>query len=62
MAEAMDNEVGRLIAYLKETGKYDNTVFLFLSDNGALLGSLIVGLTLFRSPSRNRLLLTSLNR
>lgn len=35
MAEAMDNEVGRLIAYLKETGKYDNTVFLFLSDNGA---------------------------
>jgi len=35
MAEAMDNEVGRLIAYLKETGQYDNTVFLFLSDNGS---------------------------
>ena len=35
MAEAMDHEVGRLITYLKETGKYDNTVFLFLSDNGA---------------------------
>lgn len=35
MAEAMDHEVGRLIAYLKETGQYDNTVFLFLSDNGA---------------------------
>lgn len=35
MAEAMDNEVGRLISYLKKTGKYDNTVFLFLSDNGA---------------------------
>ena len=35
MAEAMDHEVGRLISYLKETGKYDNTVFLFMSDNGA---------------------------
>jgi len=35
MAEAMDHEVGRLIAYLKQTGQYDNTVFLFLSDNGA---------------------------
>ena len=35
MADAMDFHVGRLIAYLKETGEYDNTVFVFLSDNGA---------------------------
>ena len=35
MADAMDHHVGRLIAYLKETGEYDNTVFVFLSDNGA---------------------------
>ena len=35
MAEAMDYHVGRLIAYLKESGQYDNTVFMFLSDNGA---------------------------
>jgi arylsulfatase A-like enzyme len=35
MADAMDHEVGRLIRYLRETGQYDNTVFLFLSDNGA---------------------------
>ncbi len=34
MAEAMDHHVGRLIAYLKETGEFDNTVFVFLSDNG----------------------------
>ena len=34
MAEVMDHHVGRLIAYLKETGEYDNTVFVFLSDNG----------------------------
>ena len=35
MADAMDHHVGRLIAHLKATGEYDNTVFLFLSDNGA---------------------------
>ena len=35
MATAMDREIGRLIAYLKATGEYENTVFLFLSDNGA---------------------------
>ena len=35
MAEAMDFHVGRLIAYLKESGQFDNTVFVFLSDNGA---------------------------
>lgn len=34
MAESMDHEVGRLIAHLKSTGEYDNTVFVFLSDNG----------------------------
>lgn len=35
MAETMDLEVGRLIAHLKATGEYDNTVFVFLSDNGS---------------------------
>ena len=34
MADAMDHEVGRLVAYLKTSGEYDNTVFVFLSDNG----------------------------
>lgn len=34
MATAMDREVGRLVAHLKATGRYDNTVFVFLSDNG----------------------------
>lgn len=34
MAEAMDHEVGRLIAHLKASGEFDNTVFVFLSDNG----------------------------
>lgn len=35
MATAMDHEVGRLVAWLRETGRYDNTVFIVLSDNGA---------------------------
>lgn len=34
MAEAMDFEVGRLVTHLKDTGQFDNTVFVFLSDNG----------------------------
>ena len=35
MAETMDQEIGRLITHLKATGEYDNTVFVFLSDNGS---------------------------
>ena len=35
MADAMDFHVGRLITHLKRTGEYDNTVFVFLSDNGS---------------------------
>ncbi len=35
MAEAMDHHVGRLVSHLKQTGQFDNTVFVFLSDNGA---------------------------
>lgn len=35
MATAMDREIGRLIAHLKETGRYRNTMFVFVSDNGS---------------------------
>ena len=35
MATAMDREVGRLVAHLKASGQYDNTLFVFVSDNGA---------------------------
>jgi arylsulfatase/uncharacterized sulfatase len=34
MATAMDREIGRLVAHLKATGDYENTIFVFLSDNG----------------------------
>ena len=35
MVDRLDQGVGRLIEKLKETGEYDNTVILFLADNGA---------------------------
>lgn len=35
MVEAMDFHIGRLVSYLKAEGKYDNTLFIFTSDNGA---------------------------
>ncbi len=35
MVEAMDFHIGRLVDYLKARGEYDNTLFIFTSDNGA---------------------------
>src|SRR3546814_16056541 len=35
MVDRMDQNVGRLITYLRATGRYDNTIFIFSSDNGA---------------------------
>jgi arylsulfatase A-like enzyme len=35
MVEYMDDQIGRVFDYLKETGQYDNTVVIFISDNGA---------------------------
>jgi arylsulfatase A-like enzyme len=35
MGTAMDREIGRLVAHLKAIGEYENTIFVFLSDNGA---------------------------
>lgn len=35
MVDNMDYNIGRLLAYLKEIGEYDNTLIIFLSDNGA---------------------------
>lgn len=35
MVDRMDENIGRVIQYLKESDQYDNTVILFMSDNGA---------------------------
>jgi arylsulfatase len=35
MLEAMDYHYGRVVKFLKDIGEYDNTIVIFLSDNGA---------------------------
>lgn len=35
MVDRMDYNVGRVIDYLSRSGELDNTVVIFLSDNGA---------------------------
>jgi arylsulfatase A-like enzyme len=35
MVDLMDRAIGRVVAHLKQTGQFDNTVIFFLSDNGA---------------------------
>ncbi len=35
---SVDDSVGRLVAFLKETGQYENTLILFMGDNGLLQG------------------------
>jgi len=35
MVEAMDMHIGRLMDHLKAIGEFENTVFIFTSDNGA---------------------------
>ncbi len=35
MVENLDHHVGRLVAHLEEIGELDNTVIMFMSDNGA---------------------------
>lgn len=35
MIDKVDQNIGRLIAHLKETGDFENTLILFFSDNGA---------------------------
>lgn len=35
MLDYMDMSIGRVIEYLKSSGKYENTMIIFMSDNGA---------------------------
>jgi arylsulfatase len=35
MVENLDRNIGRVINHLKETGEYENTFIMFMSDNGA---------------------------
>jgi arylsulfatase len=35
MVDNMDYHIGRILSYLEETGERDNTIIIFMSDNGA---------------------------
>lgn len=35
MIEILDEGIGKVVAHLKQTGEYDDTIILFMSDNGA---------------------------
>ncbi len=35
MVDSLDQNVGKVVEYLKRTGEYENTVIIFMSDNGA---------------------------
>jgi arylsulfatase len=53
MLANMDHHIGRLIDHLKQTGQYENTLVVFLSDNGAEpveLGTLVE--TIFSEEAR----------
>jgi arylsulfatase A-like enzyme len=38
MMVQVDEQVGRIVAYLKESGEYDNTLIIFTCDHGEMLG------------------------
>lgn len=38
LVEIIDHEIGRIISYLKESGKYENTTIIFSADHGDLCG------------------------
>ena len=55
MITMVDDEVGRLVAALKDSGQYDNTVIVFNSDHGDYLGDfslLLKGAMPFRSVTQ----------
>jgi arylsulfatase A-like enzyme len=41
MVDNLDHNIGRFIQYLKKIERYDNTLFIFMSDNGAAYRDLI---------------------
>ena len=43
MVDRMDQEIGRVLAQIKTMGAFDNTIILFLSDNGASAEMMVRG-------------------
>lgn len=38
MITLIDKNIGRIVSHLKETGQFDNTIFVFTTDHGEILG------------------------
>jgi len=51
MVDRVDQNIGRLIAKLRELGKLDNTLIVFFSDNGASAGTHHYGATTADEPT-----------
>lgn len=51
VVDLIDQNVNRLVNFLKEKGQFDNTIFLFLSDNGGAMlgGGDVFGFNQFRN-------------
>lgn len=41
MVDQIDTNVGEVVKYLKQTGEYDNTFIVFMSDNGECADSCV---------------------
>jgi arylsulfatase A-like enzyme len=52
MITMVDEWIGKVVAALKRNGQYGNTVILFASDHGEMLGDF--GLSCTRGPSVSR--------
>ncbi|BDD09736.1 sulfatase [Fulvitalea axinellae] len=59
MVEAMDQNVGRLVEYLKQNGLYENTLIVFTSDNGGLVNRYQLHRNPNHTPTTNNLGLRS---
>lgn len=48
MVDNVDQNIGRLMEFLKKKDKLDNTIILFLSDNGGAIGGRVIGMNALR--------------
>lgn len=51
MIQDMDENIGRLIQFLKDTGQYDNTLIIFVSDNGTSEPGPLLGIKISNAGS-----------
>jgi arylsulfatase len=55
MIENMDENIGRLIKFLKDTGQYDNTLIMFMSDNGTAEPGALLGIKFSSAESASEM-------